>query len=108
MLQNNEERTENVQPSRPTPGLVTFHPDGGAAVAPAALIVKPPQPVSQAGRDRPVDAARVGEQELIDSQERPQREPDFTLGSVSLSETQGEELVSRYVNVNAKPHHPIG
>ncbi|KAF3389107.1 Regulatory protein LEU3 [Penicillium rolfsii] len=108
LLQNNEERTENVQPSPPTPARVPFHPDGGAAEAPAAPIVQPLQFGSQAGGDRPVDAARVGEQELIDREERPQRGPEFTLGSVSLSETQGEELVRRYVDVNTKTYHPIG
>jgi hypothetical protein len=108
MLQNNEERTENIQSSSPTPGLITFQPDVGSAEAREAPTVKPLEPGTQAGRDQPVDAAMVREQAVIDLQEQPQHVPDFTLASVSLSETQGEELVSRYVNVNTKSHHPIG
>jgi hypothetical protein len=103
MLQNNEERTENAQSSRHALGPVTFQPDVGSAECRQAPIVKPLEPGSQAGRDRCVDAEMVGEQEVIDLQERPQRVPDFTLGSVSLSETQGEELVSRYVSYPIAP-----
>ena len=95
MLQNNEERAANVQTASHTLGPVAFQPNSGLVESWEAPIAGTLAPGSQTNCDRRVGAEMVGEQEGIDLQERPYRVPDFTLGPVSLSKTQGEQLVNR-------------